>query len=108
MYSYYALRSMGFSTPRSFAMIITILQLAQMIIGCGINIWAQQVVRQGVQECHISPTNVKLSLLIYLSYFLLFARFFHTVYFGNGRKAKGATSKGILSVHDSKSKVKAH
>jgi hypothetical protein len=28
------------------------------------------------------------------------------VYFGNGRKAKGATSNGILSVHDSK--LKAH
>jgi hypothetical protein len=108
MYSYYALRSMGFSAPRSFAMIITILQLAQMIIGCGINIWAQQVVRQGLQECHISPTNVRLSLLIYFSYFVLFARFFQTVYFGNGRKAKGAPSNGLPSVHDSKSKLKAH
>lgn len=108
MYSYYALRSVGYSPPRSFAMIITILQLAQMIIGCGINIWAQQVVRQGLQECHISPTNVNLSLTIYLSYFVLFARFFQTVYFGTGKKAKRATSNGIPQVRDSNSKVKAH
>jgi hypothetical protein len=108
MYSYYALRSAGYPTPRSFAMVITLCQLVQMIIGCVINIWAQQVVQQGLQECHISPTNIKLSLIMYFSYFVLFARFFLKVYFGNGRKAKGATSNGILSVHDSDRKLKAH
>lgn len=107
MYSYYALRALGCSTPRSFAMVITICQLAQMMVGCGINIWAQQVVQQGLQECHISPLNIKLSLIMYFSYFVLFARFFQKVYFGNGRKAKGASSNGISSVHGSNSKAKA-
>jgi hypothetical protein len=79
-----------------------------MIIGCAINIWAQQVVQQGLQECHISPTNIKLSLIMYFSYFVLFARFFQKVYFGNGRKAKGTTSNGISSIHNSSNKLKAH
>lgn len=45
---------------------------------------------------------------MYFSYFVLFARFFQKVYFGNGKKAKGATSNGISSVHNSNSKLKAH
>ena len=107
MYSYYALRSMGYSPPRSFAMVITMCQLTQMIIGCAINIWARQIIHSG-QECHISPTNIKLSLTMYFSYFVLFARFFQKVYFGNGKKSKSTTSGGISSVHESNNKVKSH
>jgi hypothetical protein len=107
MYSYYALRAMGYSAPRSLAMVITICQLAQMVIGCVVNIWARQVVQAGLQECHISPTNIKLSLAMYFSYFVLFARFFQTVYFGNGKKSKGGTASGMAAVHDASSRLKA-
>jgi hypothetical protein len=79
-----------------------------MVIGCWINIWAHQVVQAGLQECHISPTNIKLSLTMYFSYFVLFARFFQTVYFGNGKKAKVGMANGMSSVHDGRSRLKAH
>jgi hypothetical protein len=39
---------------------------------------------------------------------VLFARFFQKVYFGNGKKAKGATSNGMSSVNNSNNKQKAH
>ncbi|CAG2056396.1 unnamed protein product, partial [Timema podura] len=62
MYSYYALRSMGYSLPRGFAMLITTCQLAQMVTGCAINIWAHQYLQIGQKECHISQINIKLSI----------------------------------------------
>lgn len=85
MYSYYALRSMGYSPPRFFAMFITTLQLLQMVIGCAINIWAYNILKHA--ECHISAINVRLSIAMYFSYFVLFARFFYKAYLsGNSRK----------------------
>lgn len=86
MYSYYALRSMGYSPPRLFAMFITTLQLLQMIVGCTINIWAYSALKNS--ECHITPFNVKLSLIMYFSYFVLFARFFYKAYFSGQRRKK--------------------
>ncbi|GLV38799.1 baldspot [Carabus blaptoides fortunei] len=88
MYSYYALRSMGYSPPRSFAMVITTLQLTQMIIGCAINIWAHNILKHEQSECHISPFNIKLSIAMYFSYFVLFARFFFKAYLSAGRRRK--------------------
>ncbi|KRT82357.1 hypothetical protein AMK59_4892 [Oryctes borbonicus] len=87
MYSYYALRAMGYNPPRQIAMFITSLQLLQMVIGCAINIWAHQLL-QTQTECHISPFNIKLSIAMYFSYFVLFARFFHKAYLSSERKTK--------------------
>lgn len=96
MYSYYALRAMGYKPPRFIPMVITSLQLTQMIVGCAINFWAYDYV-QSVQNnhnsvCHISPINIKLSLAMYFSYFVLFARFFYVTYLSpNARKGKRST-----------------
>lgn len=95
MYSYYALRAMGYKPPRFIPMVITSLQLTQMIVGCAINFWAYDYV-QSVQNsknnsstCHISTINIKLSLAMYFSYFVLFARFFYVTYLSpNARKGK--------------------
>ncbi|KAL3282825.1 hypothetical protein HHI36_005988 [Cryptolaemus montrouzieri] len=87
MYSYYALRAMQFKPPKQIAMLITTLQLLQMVIGCAVNIWAHQLLQSGA-ECHITPFNVKLSITMYLSYFVLFARFFYKAYLSGGRDQK--------------------
>lgn len=87
MYTYYALRAMGYSPPRQIAMFITSLQLLQMVVGCAINIWAHQLL-QAQAECHISPFNIKLSIAMYFSYFVLFARFFHKAYLTGQRRSK--------------------
>lgn len=87
MYSYYGLRAWGYAPPRQVAMIITSLQLLQMIIGCGINMWAHQLLQQGV-ECHVTPFNVKLSIAMYFSYFVLFARFFYKAHVNREGKKK--------------------
>ncbi|XP_063220456.1 very long chain fatty acid elongase 6 [Bacillus rossius redtenbacheri] len=80
MYTYYALRAMGYMLPRPFAMLITACQLTQMVVGCIVNVWAYKYLSGG-QDCHISYTNIKLSIAMYFSYFILFVRFFYQTYF---------------------------
>lgn len=86
MYSYYALKAMRYSPPKAISMVITALQLTQMIVGCAINIWAYQYLSQGQKECGISRVNIKFSLTMYFSYFVLFARFFYNAYLAGAQK----------------------
>ncbi|KAF2350062.1 ELO family [Trinorchestia longiramus] len=79
MYSYYALKALKFKVSRYVAMFITTAQLAQMIMGAAVNIWAYQVKEAG-NECHVSYENIKISLIMYTSYFVLFAHFFRRAY----------------------------
>lgn len=79
MYGYYALKAMKYSIPRSISAVITTMQISQMIVGCYINIYAYQMKEVGA-ECTVSYSNIKLSLLMYLSYFVLFGRFFYKAY----------------------------
>ncbi|XP_023013402.1 elongation of very long chain fatty acids protein baldspot [Leptinotarsa decemlineata] len=104
MYSYYALRAMRYNPPRQIAMVITSLQLLQMIIGCAVNLWARQLLQQQ-QECHISPINIKLSIAMYLSYFVLFARFFYKAYMSGDRRSKARTAPVTADYPLLKSKV---
>ncbi|XP_012272622.1 elongation of very long chain fatty acids protein 6 [Orussus abietinus] len=87
MYSYYALKAMRYQPPKFISMVITTLQLVQMIIGCAINLWAYQFLESGQSECRISRVNIKFSLTLYFSYFVLFARFFRKSYLNDGRKS---------------------
>jgi len=79
MYSYYALRALKYRVPKIIAMFITTSQLAQMVMGAAVNIWAYQV-KQAGNECHVSYDNIKISLIMYSSYFVLFAHFFRRAY----------------------------
>lgn len=79
MYSYYAFRAMKFRIPRWISMMITLLQLSQMIIGCWINVKAWQYKQNG-EFCQVSDENLKYSLIMYTTYFILFAQFFLSSY----------------------------
>lgn len=88
MYTYYALRAMGKRPPKVTAMVVTSLQIIQMIVGSLVNIWSLQYINAG-QPCNVSHLNIKLSLLMYLSYFALFLRFFIKAYISpSGKKEK--------------------
>merc|ERR1711974_453169 len=78
MYSYFALRAMRVRVPKVVAMIITSLQLVQMVVACA-----------------VSYNNLLYSALMYFSYFVLFARFFYKAYFCKSERRsleKGATT----------------
>lgn len=104
MYSYYALRAMRYNPPRKIAMLITSLQLLQMVVGCAVNLWARQLLQQKV-ECHVTPTNIKLSIAMYFSYFVLFARFFYKAYMSGNGRAKTRNSPVTADYPLLKSKV---
>lgn len=101
MYSYYALRAMGYKPPRFIPMVITSMQLTQMIVGCTINLWAYDYLQtMHPSACNISPINIKLSIAMYFSYFVLFARFFYVTYLSpNARKGKQAFNGKDRSSH---------
>lgn len=101
MYSYYALRAMGYKPPRFIPMVITSMQLTQMIVGCTINLWAYDYLQtMHPSSCNISPINIKLSIAMYFSYFVLFARFFYVTYLSpNARKGKQAFGGKDRSSH---------
>lgn len=96
MYSYYALKALKFRVPRWIAMSITTAQLAQMVMGAVVNIWAYQV-KQAGNECHVSYDNIKISLLMYTSYFVLFARFFRKAYVVNHKQGGSQTPKESIA-----------
>lgn len=79
MYSYYALRALKFSIPKLVSIIITSLQLTQMIVGVIINIMIYQIKSRG-EFCQQSDDNLRYSSMMYFSYFFLFAHFFYTTY----------------------------
>merc|ERR1711953_1445704 len=87
MYSYYALKAMRIRVARSVAMVITSLQLLQMVVGCVVNYTAYTFKTKGM-SCGVSETNLRLSLLMYSSYFILFARFFYSAYFAQSQSQR--------------------
>lgn len=73
-------------------MIITLLQLSQMIIGCYINLQAWQYKKNG-EMCQVSDENLKVSLIMYGTYFLLFAHFFLGSYIFKTKRATKQVDK---------------
>jgi hypothetical protein len=74
-------------------MIITLLQSTQMIIGCWINLKAWQYKNNG-EMCQVTDENLKVSLVMYGTYFLLFAHFFLGSYiFKSSSSSRGKKQK---------------
>jgi len=80
MYTYYTLKSLRVRVPKPIAMAITALQLSQMVVGVGVNVYAALTKYQG-GNCDISWHHIQMGLCMYASYFLLFIHFFYQAYF---------------------------
>uniref|UniRef100_T1J204 Elongation of very long chain fatty acids protein n=1 Tax=Strigamia maritima TaxID=126957 RepID=T1J204_STRMM len=72
MYSYFALTAMRFKIPRPVAVVITIAQLLQMVLSYG--------VIAGGRHCDTLMWTIQMSLMMYASYWLLFAVLFYDKY----------------------------
>lgn len=79
MYSYYALKALKIRVPNMIAMLITTLQILQMMVGTAITTMALLYRSQGL-PCQMSNGCAAVSLVIYISYFVLFAHFFYGRY----------------------------
>jgi len=72
--------------------VIKTLQLSQMIIGCYINLQALQYKKNG-EICHVTEENLKVSLIMYATYFLLFGHFFLGSYIFKSKRANQQIDK---------------
>lgn len=78
MYTYYTIRAAGLRVPRFCAMIITVLQILQMVMGLAV----VAMVYSWVHEVHCPSNmyNITCGSLMYLSYLILFGMFFYESY----------------------------
>ena len=86
MYSYYALRASGRVRPPIWVnMMITSLQLLQMVFGVYLNVFVYNKMSSGSWYCdgnvETSYFYVYCAFSMYFSYFVLFAHYFWTTYF---------------------------
>lgn len=89
MYTYYAFRAMRFSIPKQVNIVITSLQIAQMIVGIYVNLTAYFAKARGT-DCYVPYENIYWSFFMYFTYFLLFFHFFRNAYL---KKAAHASQK---------------
>lgn len=93
MYFYYFLASVCKKPPR-WALMVTILQLVQMAIGIGITVTHLQILMYNrVQNCEGHIPNLMAALMMYASYFILFAQFLFNRYCLKRDTKKSATKK---------------
>ena len=79
MYSYYALKAMGYRLPSAVAQLITVLQIVQMIIGTILNVLSLQI-KSGVFDCDVPYGSAYSGLAMYTTYMVLFLNFFYQRY----------------------------
>lgn len=86
MYSYYFLRAMSVSVPSSVALLITILQIAQMFIGLAVNgyLFYHKIILE--ETCICVPSVIYIGLIVYGSYTILFIKFFLSRYVWKDKK----------------------
>jgi len=77
------------------------LQLSQMIIGCAINLQAWQYKKDG-EMCQVSDENLKVSLIMYGTYFLLFAHFFLGSYIFKSKRINKQNDKQLKQEEEKK------
>lgn len=75
MYSYYALRSMQVHVPRQLAMLVTSLQIVQMVLGFYVSSYAFYSKLSG-SYCDIPMKTATFGFLVYVTFFLMFANLF--------------------------------
>ncbi|XP_023210117.1 elongation of very long chain fatty acids protein 6-like [Centruroides sculpturatus] len=80
MYCYYALMAMKINVPVFIAMTITVIQIAQMFMGCFVNLLATYMYYSG-KNCEQTGENLLLLNFIYISLAWYFCRFFRETYF---------------------------
>ena len=103
MYTYYALRASGRVRPPVWVnMIITVLQLVQMVLGVGINLYIYMKMEADSNwycdgKVETSYFYVYWAFAMYFSYFVLFVHFFWSTYFSNrtqSNKQRDTTTDG--------------
>lgn len=79
MYSYYCLKAMKFSVPTKVSIVITSLQIMQMIFGFYINFHALRMHKNKI-KCEVMDSVARVGVAMYMAYFSLFVHLFMLSY----------------------------
>lgn len=79
MYGYFTLRALGIRLPQPVRVSITSMQIVQMMIGLGV-VFCAYFLKSGGMECNQSYFNMVVTIGMYVSYLLLFVKFFLNEY----------------------------
>ena len=85
MYIYYGLRARQVNIPRQVNILITSLQIAQMVFGLFMG-GVMVMNREELKPCGVSNALIVLTITMYTSYFILFAIFFYDTYIAVKKK----------------------
>jgi len=80
---YLLIQAMRFRVPRQVSLVVTSVQILQMLCGLGVALAVAVVKTTSTYhggECHQSYVNVAVTLAMYISYLVLFLRFFYRAY----------------------------
>ncbi|CAD2219300.1 GNS1/SUR4 family, putative [Angomonas deanei] len=92
MYFYYLLAELGYGRQlRPIAPLITVLQIAQMVVGGFVEVYSLYYIYFTEEGCPgANACNCRLGFLMYASYFFLFSKLFKDKYFGPKKPKKDA------------------
>ena len=98
MYMYYGLKARQINIPRKVNMLITSLQIAQMVFGLYVGV-LMLMNRVEMKPCGVSTSFIVCTLTMYMSYFVLFAIFFYNTYISPKRtpSSKADSLKKVYS-----------
>ncbi|KIH55977.1 GNS1/SUR4 family protein [Ancylostoma duodenale] len=105
MYSYYALRALRIRLPKQIAMVVTVFQISQMIMGIYVGITVYRMKSSG-EQCQQTWENLGLCFLIYFTYFLLFCNFFYHAYLKKNNRYTGGTKATVKETQPADEQVK--
>ncbi|CBZ24930.1 putative fatty acid elongase [Leishmania mexicana MHOM/GT/2001/U1103] len=81
MYFYYFICSCGYRKyVRPFAPFITLLQIAQMVVGMFTEAYTLYILSFTNKRCDSNAANARLGFMMYMSYFILFSKLFYDSY----------------------------
>lgn len=87
MYTYYTLMALNIKVPKPFSMTLTSIQILQMMYGCYLCYLAFYF-RAYQDDCQFPLKPICIIIGMYLSYFVLFIRFFYLNYVSSANKIK--------------------
>ena len=104
MYFYYGMTQYSKGTRamvKKFDILITTLQIFQMVMGMAVLV-KTAVVQMAGGACHMNRSNQILGLMMYASYFVLFAKLFLEYYVFGGKQKRQAAYLAKLNAQEKK------
>ncbi|ORC86304.1 fatty acid elongase [Trypanosoma theileri] len=99
MYFYYFVCACGFrKVIRPIAPLITALQILQMVVGTLIVTYTYTVKNILGMKCDVNGSSLRLGLLMYVSYLILFSQLFHRSYLSQAGKQASKLTNGAKKV----------